>query len=338
MAGTHQTTPLRTMANRICPKMPLLVGLIALALSLSGCLYYGHYGARIDRPPVDPPVDSIDPDYFQSETGLAPPRLLSYRKREGYTIQKVIFKVHTAFLYRPETTKPTPAIILLPITQGDFYTKQMANFFAREGMIVLRFQSHGHLLTARNSRDALTEFEELLKEDVLDVLEGFEWINEQPSVDHERIGIVGVSMGAIIAGVVAGVEPRIRAGVFILGGGDLSGILFSSKEPSIVAIRKRIEEEEDLTREELVAEAGRRLHSVDPLTYANRLDPNRILMINGYFDHVIKRRYSKALWEAAGEPPWVMLPTGHYAAALFFHYAQERALAHLQRVFGLGKK
>jgi dienelactone hydrolase len=326
------------MSNRLRPKMFVLIGLIGLALNLSGCLYYGHYGARIDRPPGESPADSIDPDYFQLETPPTPPRLFSYRKREGYAIQKVIFKVHTAFLYRPESIKPAPAVILLPITQGDFYTKQMAHFFAEQGLIVLRFQSHGHLLTARNSRDALTEFEELLKEDVLDVLEGFEWLNEQPSVDHERIGIVGVSMGAIIASVVAGVEPRIRAGVFILGGGDLSGIMFSSKEPSIVAIRKRIEEEEDLTREELVAEAGRRLHDVDPLTYADRLDPNRILMINGYFDHVIKRRYSTALWEAAGEPPRVMLPTGHYTAALFFHYAQNRALAHLQRVFRLGDK
>jgi hypothetical protein len=77
---------------------------------------------------------------------------------------------------------------------------------------------------------------------------------------------------------------------------------------------------------------------VDPLTYASRLDPNRTLMIEGYFDHVIKRRYAMALWKAAGKPSMVMLPTGHYSAALFFDYAQRLALVHFQKVFGQKNK
>ncbi len=337
------------MSNINHPKNVFLIGLIGLALNLTGCLYYGHYGTRVNPPPS--PTNSIDPDYFRTGTSPAVPRLLSNRKRDGYTTQKLQFQTHTAFLYLPEdgadfksvpsqskSAPSRPAVILLPITQGDYYTKQMAHFLSETGIITLRFQSHGHLLTAKNSHDALTGFEALLKEDVMDVLEGMDWLSAQPSVDHERIGIVGISMGAVIGSVAAGVDPRIRAGVFILGGGDLSGILFSSKEPIIVSIRKRIEEEEDLTREELIAETGRRLRNVDPLTYADRLDPSRILMINAYFDRVIKRRYGTALWKAAGEPPMVMLPTGHYTAALFFDYAQRRMLAHFEKVFGLEKK
>jgi hypothetical protein len=45
-----------------------------------------------------------------------------------------------------------------------------------------------------------------------------------------------------------------------------------------------------------------------------------------------------ALWKAAGKPPMVMLPTGHYSAALFFDYAQRLALVHFQKVFGLKNK
>lgn len=322
------------MRNIIRPNNFVLIGLIGLALNLTGCLYYGHYGIRSNPPPTP----SIDSDYFHAGTSPIPPRLLSNRKRDGSTIQKLQFQTHTAFLYLPDPVQTAPAVVLLPITQGDYYTKQMAHFLSENGIIALRFQSHGHLLTTKNSQDALTEFEALLKEDVMDVLAGVDWLSSQPSVDHERIGLVGISMGAVIGSVVAGVDSRVRAGVFILGGGDLSGILFSSKEPNIVSIRKRIEEEEDLTREELIAETGRRLRNVDPLTYADRLDPNRILMINAYFDHVIKRRYGTALWETAGEPPMVMLPTGHYSAGFFFNYAQKRMLAHFQKVFGLEKK
>ncbi|MBI3610228.1 MAG: dienelactone hydrolase family protein [Nitrospirae bacterium] len=328
------------MLSVIYPATLRWIGLIGLAVNLSGCLYYGHYAARLESPAAM----SIDPDYFHRETPHAPPKVLYHRERDGYTIEKLQFRTHTAFLYLPEeginvkSVPRRPAVIILPITQGDHYTKEMARFLAQYGIISLRFQSHGHLLTAKNSEDALTEFEALLKEDVMDVLEGIDWLGAQPSVENERIGIVGISMGAVIGSVVTGVDSRIRAGVFILGGGDLAGILFSSKEPSIVSIRKRIEEEEDLTRKDLLAETARRLRNVDPLTYAARLDPGRILMINAYFDQVIKRRYGKALWEAAGEPPMVMLPTGHYSAATFFDYAQRRMLAHFEKVFGLEKK
>jgi len=316
-------------------KMYMLIGTFLLTVSLSGCLYYGQYGKRSD-PPESVSMDaSIDPDYFRVAEEKGPPRVISSRKREDYSIEKLSFKSHTAFVYRPKHVKKAPAVIILPITQGDFYTKEMAHLMSQQGFVALRFQSHGHLVKARRAQDAMASFENLLKDDVLDVMESVQWLSGQPYVDPDRIGIVGMSMGAIIASIAAGADPRIRAAVFILGGGDLAGILFSSDEPTVVALRERMEDEEDLTRQELKDEAARRLHNIDPLTYAGRLDPNRVLMINAYFDHVIRKQYAKALWKAAGEPPMVMLPTGHYLAAVFFHYAQERALQHLQRVFAM---
>ena len=308
--------------------------LLSLIVNLSGCLYYGQSNIRTESLPIA----SNDPDYFHADPTPWAAQVLSQRDRDGYTIQKLQFKHHTAFLYVPDRIQRGPAIILHPITSGDSVTKKMAHFFTQAGFICLRYKSHGHLLQAKNSDDPLTSFESLLKDDVMDVMEGIDWLDTQSFVDRDRIGIVGVSMGAIISSIVAGADPRIRAGVFILGGGDLAGILFSSTEPSVVALRERIEEEEDLSTEELRAEIGRRLRNVDPLTYANRLDPSRILMIDAYFDHVIRRRYAMALWKAAGEPEMVMLPTGHYSAALFLDYAQGLALAHFQKVFELQKK
>lgn len=324
-------------------KTLVLIGTIILSLDLSGCLYYGQVGKQIDSPVNRPAIDSIDPDYFHTDPSLPPPQTLSQRDRDGYTIQKLRFKHHTAFLYLPwegtdfKSVPRRPAIIIHPITQGDFFTKQMAHFFAQAGFVCLRYRSHGHLLLAKNSDDPLTNFETLLKDDVTDVMEGIDWLDTQSFVDRQHIGIIGVSMGAIISSIVAGADPRIKAGVFILGGGNLAGILFSSTEPSVVSLRNRIEDEDDFTPQELRAEVERRLRNVDPLTYAGRLNPSRILMIGAYFDHVIRRKYAMALWKAAGEPSLVMLPTGHYSAALFFNYAQRLALSHFQKVFGLQK-
>jgi dienelactone hydrolase len=318
----------------ILHRLILIPFLLGLSLDLAGCVYYGPQNVRRESPPIP----SIDPDYFHTDPSPAPPRILSREVHDGYTIEKLQFQHHVAFLYVPDQIQTAPVIIIHPITQGDYFTERMALYFTRAGFISLRFKSHGHLMLAKNSGDPLTRFESLLKDDVMDVMEGVDWLDGQPFVDRQRIGIIGVSMGAIISSVAVGADPRIRAGVFILGGGDLAGILLSSSEPTVVSLRNQFKKEENFSPDELRAEVERRLRNVDPLTYASRLDPKRTLMIEGYFDHVIKRRYAMALWKAAGKPSMVMLPTGHYSAALFFDYAQHLALIHFQKVFGQKNK
>src|SRR5438132_1321942 len=48
-----------------------------------------------------------------------------------------------------------------------------------------------------------------------------EWIMRQPDVDPRRIGVVGVSLGAIITHLTMGRDSRLSAGVAVLGAGDL---------------------------------------------------------------------------------------------------------------------
>ena len=44
------------------------------------------------------------------------------------------------------------------------------------------------------------------------------------------------------------------------------------------------------------------LYPIDPLHYPSLLTPDRILMVNGYFDAVIKRRYTRELWNHLKKP------------------------------------
>lgn len=313
-------------------RLSLLTSYFLLLTFLSGCLYYGQYGPR-----TSPSVSShpVDPGYFDYAKEPPSPRLISTSDRGGYTIQKLLFPTHTAFLYLPHGVTRAPAVVVLPISNGNYHAKQMAHYLADYGFICLRFQSRGEaFFAARNSENTTEEFERFLKTYVVDVLQGIDGLTVHPLVDRERIGVVGISMGAIIGTIVTGVDSRVKAGVFLLAGGDLTRILFSSKEPSILAVRKRMEDQEDLTKEEIRQEVAMRLRHLDPLTYADRVDPRTILMINAYFDRVIKRRYTMALWKALGKPPMVQLPTGHYSAALFFNYAEEKTLAHFQKVLG----
>jgi dienelactone hydrolase len=314
---------------RIVQKIAVIFLLLAF---FPGCLYYGKYGSRpLSRPTTFNP----DPDYFAYEKESLPLKSSTASDRGKYTVQKLRFSTHTAFLYLPKVTSPSPAVIVLPITQGNYHSKQMAHFLADRGFVGLRFDSRGdRFARVRTGEKPIEAFEQFLKEYVIDVLRSVDWLREHPRVDPERIGIMGISMGGLVAAIATGVDPRIKAGVLMLAGGNLTGILLSTKEPSLVEVRKRIEDQEDLTREELRREMELRFRNIDPLVYAERIDPSNVLMINAFFDQVIKKKHTMAFWKTSGKPPMVQLPTGHYTAAVFFDYAERRTLAHFQQVLG----
>ncbi len=173
---------------------------------------------------------------------------------------------------------------------------------------------------------------------MVNVRKGLAWLKEQPGVDGDRIGIMGISMGAILSSLLIEVQPGIQAAVLFLGGGNLPGIFKTSKEDPIADFRERSLEKiqpngdpTDANWEKFIAEAREVLGPVDPLKYPSLLPPERILMVNGYFDAVIKKSYTQELWTHLKEPTLIYLPAGHYGSVLFFHYARYKALQHFNR-------
>ena len=64
----------------------------------------------------------------------------------------------------------------------------------------------------------------------MNIKRGLRWLREQPQVDASRIGIMGISLGAMLSALMIELEPDIRAAVLFLGGGNLAGIFQTSKE------------------------------------------------------------------------------------------------------------
>jgi hypothetical protein len=86
----------------------------------------------------------------------------------------------------------------------------------------------------------------------------------------------------------------------------------------------------DAALKAMVAEA---LRGVDPLSYAKRVDPRRVLLITAVFDEVIPKRFGDRLWRRMGRPEVVRIPTGHYTAGLYFPYAELMIRTHIEAVF-----
>jgi dienelactone hydrolase len=311
-------------------------GLIIAGLFFSGCVTYGSPSDSGTATKLNP--SAHDFDYTSDRT---PPQIGTPKSEGKFTVTEVKFFadadlknpwIPTRF-YQPAISGPRPAVIILPITRGDYPTKAVAAYLANRGIASLLFMSRPAFTgtSRKNFETMAAQFHDY----VVEVRQSLDWLTNQPSIDSDRIGLVGMSLGAIVGSLTAGVDPRIRSEVLLLGGGDLPGIIFSTREKSYVKMRNRLMEERKATPETLKQEAEKTLAAVEPLNYANRLPPSNILMINAYFDKSIPRPYTMALWEKIGKPHLIFVPTGHYTAALFLWYAESKTYQHLKTTLGM---
>lgn len=150
------------------------------------------------------------------------------------------------------------------------------------------------------------------------------WLQRQRWADAGRMGIIGVSLGALIAHTAMGVEPRLSAGVAILGGGGLLDIYTHSALVRLFHPRLR----SHFTPYQIQA-----ISALDPLTFATRNRPRRVLMIEAARDLVIPPHDASRLWNALGRPPIIWLDTNHFAPDLAAADLARTAAAYLASVW-----
>jgi dienelactone hydrolase len=152
------------------------------------------------------------------------------------------------------------------------------------------------------------------------------WLADQPTVDPRRIGVVGVSLGAILAHAAMGQDPRLKAGVAMLGAGDLKRL----RQKSILfALVRRNPFTSGTT------EAERMLRAVDPLTTAPDNQPRHVLMVEAARDDLVSPTAARELWLALGKPPIQWIDTNHFALALDVQGVFRTTTAYLRSEWGM---
>ena len=226
--------------------------------------------------------------------------------------------------YQPRGIKegepPRPGVVCLHILNGNFeLVRLLCSVLADRGVPAMMFKLpyYGERRPPQGKRMLLRDprlFAEAMGQGMLDIRRSLDVLQSLPEVDESKLGLCGISLGAILGASAAGYDPRIQREVLVLGGGDLQHILYTANETRAMATFYN-----KLSAEEKVV-VDKMLGRIEPLNHAPALrklgESGRVLMINAEEDRVVAPECTRKLARAMGmEKDVVWLKgLGHYTA------------------------
>jgi hypothetical protein len=168
----------------------------------------------------------------------------------------------------------------------------------------------------------------------------------QEILDLKNIYICGSSLGSMVALVTMANESRIDKGVFLLGGGNWEEIHWNgilklilkgdcthggnnvreecaksySDFPKFVSELKKIKNHKIDTDLKglpgLKKTASKMCFLCDPVAFAHKISPEKVLMINSRFDFYFNKKSTCQLWEELGRPKIYWLNALHSSKIL----------------------
>jgi hypothetical protein len=245
--------------------------------------------------------------------------------KEKYTVEKIVLPdlapvavgdsgvvMHR---YMPRGEVPAPGVVVLPIQGGDYEISTMfAKYLARVGFQALRFERRDDWLDPEKE---IVYLGELMKQYLADILRGIDWWLTEAEDGPAHLGLFGVSMGANMGTIIAAREPRLKGQVFIIGGGDIAGILATANDEEINEYRKNLSARLGIEESQLAPLFHEVIDPIDNLNEAAGVNEKTTLFVSSRFDAVVRYPYNSRLWEAMGRPKRIVLPCGHYSTVVF---------------------
>lgn len=274
---------------------------------------------RVDKPP--PPI-SFEPWRLTSSGETSEVYEVAFPSAMA-TEHEVNDRV-TLRVYMPaDRLGPVPSVILLHYWGATDFgpEKAMAEHLNRRGIagVILALPYHMER-TPKGYRSGELAIQPdpaklvvTMTQSIWDVRRTIDWVQSQRELDPKRIGISGTSLGAIVASLAFGIDLRLRAGCFMLGGADLAHILWNSS--------RVVGEREALRRRGYTEERMREaLKPIEPLAYLRPGD-RPTFIVGAKHDTVIPpadvEKLIRALESEEGtdapeKPARLWLDTGHY--------------------------
>ncbi|OGN91589.1 MAG: hypothetical protein A2Z70_04520 [Chloroflexi bacterium RBG_13_48_17] len=186
---------------------------------------------------------------------------------------------------------------------------------------------------------------------VIEVRQIIDWANSRPELDKERIAVLGISLGGFVSEIAMGIDKRIKAGVFMIAGGNSETITWKTNNDAIVKGHGCTEAECHEIRSRYpqylaeVAEKGvdnvvplNHCFLTDALTFAPYLRELPVLMLNAKWDKTIPKEATLDFWEACHKPSIVWLPGTHITFWLWYPVIAREIIRFLTSTFGTRRK
>ncbi|MBS7611713.1 acetylxylan esterase [Candidatus Bathyarchaeota archaeon] len=177
----------------------------------------------------------------------------------------------------------------------------LADLFSTEGYAFLSIDAPFHGERVEPGKVLYAPNVEELKSNVIqtifDLRRGVDFLEQRVEIRADRIGYAGGSMGGIMGALFIGVEPRIKAAVIVVGGGNLPLIIRESKHYSTPPIREELERR-GLSYDKL----SEILAPIDPMNFIHLFAPKPIQFHCGKYDDIVPAETQRLLAEKAGEP------------------------------------
>ncbi|MBI3552190.1 MAG: acetylxylan esterase [Elusimicrobia bacterium] len=217
----------------------------------------------------------------------------------------------------PDSSGVHPCILVLPVMAAPniWIEERFMKRFRRDGFGVLwlemPYQFHrrpdssqpsGQVFLARTAKRLAFNF----RQSALDARRALAWLSSRPEVDRGRIGLFGVSLGAMVAAAAYSVDPAPKYAVFMLGGADFPDLIGHSSMTEPFLRRSRIDP----------AALRPAMAGLDPTDYAAANAGKPALLVNVRWDTVVPRANALKLKAAFPLSRQVWLPLGHYTAIL----------------------
>jgi pimeloyl-ACP methyl ester carboxylesterase len=218
-----------------------------------------------------------------------------------------------------------PVVLLVPILAGGASLMEQ---------VALRVHAHGfdvawcdRLAPAMKPGQRARDLDELFRRTVLHQRLLLRWLREHRAPGSEQF-VLGISLGGMVATVLAAQEPGLRGTALCLCGGDVAGLVAHSSEGRVRAWRDWRLATDGVGDDHVAWELAQQL-THEPLRWAPAVATERVLLVEATLDTVVPHRHHQLLWEALGRPARYSVPLGHYSAAL----ALDPILDHVARHF-----
>ena len=318
----------------------------SLASFCLGCLMSAgccHLRVGDHAAPAQPLPKALATGFGYSKTYFPEAKETNLKRRSRYDIQCVEMaalpdrfdtnRTVTLEYYAPHAEGKKPVVIVLPISGGGYaLERHVSAYFAKRAWAAVIV--HRRKLPREPANGE--ELDAVLRQSVIDVRRAIDWAETRPELDASKVGVFGVSMGAIKAAILAPVDSRVRAAVLGMPGGDIPFILRHTTESGIARRRKAMLKEYGLQPEELEA-TFRTGFRCDPNTLAPYAPRENVLLALARCDRVVPIRKGRELREKMGRPETIFLPTGHYTALFCLPYVQRQAFKFFRQRFYPGR-